>query len=283
MHTVVNKEKNDLLDEAIYLEHFVLNIENSIFEVYSCYLSYLCVTSLYIYCGVEDKKILEANLFNYSNVFKHLCKTFSKFKKLEKFFIYLRNSQELDGFAIEETVELSLNYEKNKPFVSKEELERYAEKSLTHDSRRVPIDFEYDYNEDFTDLKREIEDIIENLRGDNTDCEHIKLKFEKCREKVDSFQIEEYHKMLVTHAENLSKMNEMLMNDYYPKYIMQSRKTFEYKHSTNDIKECAVCLEDFENGKSVTKLKCGHIFCAKCIEDWLEENVSCPCCRKFTK
>ena len=39
-------------------------------------------------------------------------------------------------------------------------------------------------------------------------------------------------------------------------------------------------LEERKNGINVTKLKCGHIFCTGCIEEWFSHSTTCPHCRK---
>lgn len=40
---------------------------------------------------------------------------------------------------------------------------------------------------------------------------------------------------------------------------------------------CAICLIQYE---SAVKLKCGHIFHAKCISEWLKNTKTCPMCRQ---
>ena len=42
--------------------------------------------------------------------------------------------------------------------------------------------------------------------------------------------------------------------------------------------KCPICLDDFENGTQFRKVKCNHLFCEECLEDWLEENKKCPVC-----
>ena len=42
---------------------------------------------------------------------------------------------------------------------------------------------------------------------------------------------------------------------------------------------CSVCLD--ESGLSKT-LSCGHSFHEDCIDKWLEDNNTCPNCRKLT-
>lgn len=44
--------------------------------------------------------------------------------------------------------------------------------------------------------------------------------------------------------------------------------------------ECAVCLDDFEEGMRLRKLPCGHVFHSNCIARWLiERSAVCPLCK----
>jgi hypothetical protein len=43
--------------------------------------------------------------------------------------------------------------------------------------------------------------------------------------------------------------------------------------------KCAVCLECFERGQSVSRLPCTHQYHRACIERWLSSHVECPVCR----
>lgn len=44
---------------------------------------------------------------------------------------------------------------------------------------------------------------------------------------------------------------------------------------------CSICLNDDENNEqNKCSLSCKHIFHFKCIEQWLKQKLSCPCCRK---
>ncbi|KAK4174537.1 hypothetical protein QBC36DRAFT_333409 [Triangularia setosa] len=43
---------------------------------------------------------------------------------------------------------------------------------------------------------------------------------------------------------------------------------------------CAICTEDFVEGRDVRKLPCGHIFHPPCVDPWLLQfSVTCPLCR----
>ncbi|XP_011015548.1 PREDICTED: probable E3 ubiquitin-protein ligase XERICO [Populus euphratica] len=44
--------------------------------------------------------------------------------------------------------------------------------------------------------------------------------------------------------------------------------------------ECAVCLDDVEEGEEIRELRCGHIFHRACLYRWLDFRQStCPLCR----
>ena len=50
--------------------------------------------------------------------------------------------------------------------------------------------------------------------------------------------------------------------------------------------ECRICGDDFSKmqpGTVVSRLTCGHLFCAKCIEQWFQAAAqnSCPTCRRI--
>ena len=46
-------------------------------------------------------------------------------------------------------------------------------------------------------------------------------------------------------------------------------------------KECVICLEDFGQDDMVTPLPCDkrHYFHSKCIEEWSQNNNTCPLCK----
>ena len=41
---------------------------------------------------------------------------------------------------------------------------------------------------------------------------------------------------------------------------------------------CSICLCEYENGETVTKLPCNHIYHESCIGSWAEHHVRCPLC-----
>lgn len=47
-----------------------------------------------------------------------------------------------------------------------------------------------------------------------------------------------------------------------------------------DEDTCTVCLSSFEDGESIQKLRCNHVFHPECIYKWLDINKRCPMCRE---
>eukprot|EP00573_Skeletonema_grethae_P002235 CAMPEP_0201691386 /NCGR_PEP_ID=MMETSP0578-20130828/4557_1 /ASSEMBLY_ACC=CAM_ASM_000663 /TAXON_ID=267565 /ORGANISM="Skeletonema grethea, Strain CCMP 1804" /LENGTH=484 /DNA_ID=CAMNT_0048176577 /DNA_START=43 /DNA_END=1497 /DNA_ORIENTATION=+ len=41
---------------------------------------------------------------------------------------------------------------------------------------------------------------------------------------------------------------------------------------------CSICLCEYENGETVTKLPCNHIYHESCLSSWTESHVRCPLC-----
>lgn len=41
--------------------------------------------------------------------------------------------------------------------------------------------------------------------------------------------------------------------------------------------DCAICLNS--KNEKITILKCNHIYCQECIEQWLKEYNNCPTCK----
>eukprot|EP00485_Elphidium_margaritaceum_P008593 CAMPEP_0202710208 /NCGR_PEP_ID=MMETSP1385-20130828/22229_1 /ASSEMBLY_ACC=CAM_ASM_000861 /TAXON_ID=933848 /ORGANISM="Elphidium margaritaceum" /LENGTH=444 /DNA_ID=CAMNT_0049369691 /DNA_START=48 /DNA_END=1382 /DNA_ORIENTATION=+ len=54
-------------------------------------------------------------------------------------------------------------------------------------------------------------------------------------------------------------------------------------HKVEDEPECSICYGEFEKGKAMGQLECGHTFHKECIVEWLANNASCPICRQQMK
>ena len=52
-----------------------------------------------------------------------------------------------------------------------------------------------------------------------------------------------------------------------------------YENPVSNRSFCSICFEDYEQGISIIKLKCNHIFHKLCLEHWVKEQIYCPICR----
>lgn len=64
-----------------------------------------------------------------------------------------------------------------------------------------------------------------------------------------------------------------------PRVILESQQIpsgeDEYVHTSSSLK-CPLCLEMC---KAQTTTLCGHVFCWKCVNEWVSEKSECPICR----
>lgn len=46
-------------------------------------------------------------------------------------------------------------------------------------------------------------------------------------------------------------------------------------------KSCSICLEEYKKNEKIFLSNCEHIFHSKCINSWLNNNITCPICRQI--
>ncbi|CAH2079951.1 unnamed protein product [Thlaspi arvense] len=91
-----------------------------------------------------------------------------------------------------------------------------------------------------------------------------------------------------TGASGLEQLIEQLTQDDRPgpppasEPIIDALPTVKItpQHLTNDMSQCAVCMEEFTVGGEATELPCKHIYHNNCITPWLRLHNSCPICRR---
>ena len=67
----------------------------------------------------------------------------------------------------------------------------------------------------------------------------------------------------------------------YPSPKETNNKRISYLRNRNKKIQCMICLEDTDGYDfTVKKLKCGHKFHYRCIEEWQRHSKLCPVCRK---
>ncbi|XP_008322362.1 E3 ubiquitin-protein ligase znrf2 [Cynoglossus semilaevis] len=58
--------------------------------------------------------------------------------------------------------------------------------------------------------------------------------------------------------------------------LTKPRVTYNEDVLTKDTGECAICLEELEQGDTIARLPCLCIYHKSCIDEWFEVNRSCP-------
>jgi len=276
-----NEDKNQLILEARNINTFIEGFDDCIDQAFGSYLSHLCMVSTYTYCEIADKGVLYAELSENIKELKKLCETFSKFKRIINY-VFIPCKDQQDYATIDENIEFIFNYEENEKFINKEMLHTYAEKFEKNDKLVVVVNeiISYAFQEDYENLLEEINEINKMSNDKNTDILELKRKLEIVKKNVNTLNIDNHYDILIAHCNAVVDKNETLTKNYYHKYIMRKQVTSQYNGTKVDRELCAVCLDNFKIGKSVTKLKCGHVFCTECIEKWLASSITCPCCRK---
>lgn len=77
-------------------------------------------------------------------------------------------------------------------------------------------------------------------------------------------------------ADTRPKLEAATLNQVAPLQVFQK----SIVRGKDDCATCAICLDTFRPRKHVRRLPCGHLFCSKCIQQWVSKhNAACPTCR----
>ncbi|XP_048642262.1 E3 ubiquitin-protein ligase ZNRF2 [Marmota marmota marmota] len=58
--------------------------------------------------------------------------------------------------------------------------------------------------------------------------------------------------------------------------LTKPRITYNEDVLSKDAGECAICLEELQQGDTIARLPCLCIYHKSCIDEWFEVNRSCP-------
>jgi SNF2 family DNA or RNA helicase len=212
--------------------------------------------------AISPETFTEFDMFN--NI---LNKNYIWNNVLEKICIRHRKSDvdnEIKLFGYDEKIEwvdfteLEKNlYESKKNKLTEEQLQQLCCHPLILDScRKVFGDIEVDLSVMQTKL-----------------IEHHNKVIKDSTAKIDRLDTtnQAYHMLKKTYENSITESNYMLK-------ILN--KLEDETEIDEDEKNCSICLELLIN-KSITK--CGHIFCADCLKNWLQFHRNCPMCKKSIK
>ena len=62
--------------------------------------------------------------------------------------------------------------------------------------------------------------------------------------------------------------------------LLEESKISDKNLIKNDVKNCAICLENYKIGDTISYLPCFHSYHSKCIKKWLKGSKICPLCKK---
>ena len=134
----------------------------------------------------------------------------------------------------------------------------------------------------FEKIKRRLQVIIINIKHSPNKSEKIKnihIFFDILKDNLDYLQNDTQLNII-----SLYKLHDFESAGFNKnKYI----KAFKCKNDNKNVKECAICLEEFDNMPESDKprnkftLDCNHSFCLSCIYNTILYKRECPLCREY--
>jgi len=274
----MSEEEKSLLFEAKNAELNFKNFNTLYNQFVSDYFSHSLDIFTYIYNDVGDKEVLESELTEHLRKFRLFCEMFSKLKRITKYSTAPSANSEN---TIDEAFEFGFDYNKNATFISSAELNKLLENLEKYDKKVVAVHkINCLISEDFKLLKKGIAEMNIMLDKENVDIIQLRAVVAWVKYKINALHLSHYNEILHNENEVMRDKYDKYHEQYYHRFVTKKQNTFSYDRTLTGARECAVCLESFVGGKSVTQLKCRHVFCTGCIEKWLASSVTCPCCRK---
>ena len=267
--------RKELFKEMRSVCHTVRKFDNDLLKSFDSYFSISLLLSNFAVSGVEDERLLEAEILGHHSNFQRFCSVYSKFRKLIKHSLVPK----ING---ENGTEIVYNYnDHNTTFVNYVQLKEFLEKIETNDTVFDCLAISED-TEDYTKMLADINQLSQILNKDPIFIDEDKLRriVQEVKEKIKSLKLSYHARTMQSWYTPLLKGNlARYYSKYYGKYIMKRYEKFQDNTAKYNGGSCAICLEEFKGEKSVTKLKCSHIFCSNCISKWFYNSLSCPCCR----
>ena len=278
MNKVETKKLKKVRRASKRLLKAIKSFKRTIKNVFCDHLDFLNSLVYYISNNVEDTTILEMKFEKYMKKFKCFCKRYSKLLVFKKFSLNLSKE---GPEVLNENIEFVCNYEENGTFIDRHGMNKFAE-IINKFGRyiKVKISFTIEQNQDFEKNKNDLEELKERLNNDIVDSKELEPIVHSLFEFSTTYRTKKHRDELLVCESIINKKHLKYTKKYLYKCILKQQTNFVYEETPNQANDCAVCLEEFKNGTNVTKLKCGHLFCSDCIEKWLSNSITCPCCRQ---
>lgn len=92
---------------------------------------------------------------------------------------------------------------------------------------------------------------------------------------IDNMSYEE----LLALEERIGNVNTGLSGDSVSRCLVETVYVLSSQQDNDEERNCAVCLEEYEDEENVGRLACGHDFHSNCIKKWLSIKDACPICK----
>jgi len=278
MNYIETEELEKLKVASKSLVNAMKSFENTIKNVFYNHFDFLSSLVYYISHKVEHTENLEVKFEKYMERFKCFCKKYSKFIIFEKFSLNLFKEGKK---ALNQNIEFVCNYEENGTFIDRGDIYKVVEINNKYGRCvKVRLSITSKQNQEFKEVKNDAKELKERLDNDIKDSKELEPLVNSLFEFSKNYRTRQHRDELLAFGINIQKKHLKYKKMYLYKCVLKQQSNFVYEEIENKAKDCAVCLEEFKNGANVTKLKCEHLFCSECIEKWLSNSTTCPCCRQ---
>jgi hypothetical protein len=128
--------------------------------------------------------------------------------------------------------------------------------------------------------------IMNDMNNYEFDDEQYLSKVKQKKQKLNAQEINAMQLPNVDHMsyeELLSLENQIgIVNRGLSKHQIKMLPQITFKNflNFNNQTNCLICQENFVEQEQLRKFNCGHIFHIECVDQWLENEKTCPTCKK---
>ena len=112
------------------------------------------------------------------------------------------------------------------------------------------------------------------LRSDDPQVALSRSEDEIVRENLNSVTLAEEQQT----AKHRKKAKEADRRHKLQRFLNAPPRRIALRPGEDEVEECSICLEEMDAPEQLSRLSCGHKFHHCCVEDWLANSCTCPCC-----
>ena len=83
--------------------------------------------------------------------------------------------------------------------------------------------------------------------------------------------------------ETINRIKEYCLNVYKKSDIQEYTLDDNFNFNLKDEFMCIICLDNFNKGETITRIKCDHYYHTHCIYTWFKKKKTCPLCDEILK